>query len=105
MGTGSQVLPSQCRTNKRSTLCTNERVLLVEGRQLTSSVCFVDTSQLLILEKKRVSEMDVASSRDLVQPPSWSWLRPARGLQPAGQSQAPLEGLKSFLERKRACGP
>ena len=29
--TGSQVLPSQCRTNKRSTLCTNERVLLVEG--------------------------------------------------------------------------
>src|SRR6185503_12268797 len=28
-------------------------------RQPAASVCFVDTSQLLILEKKRVSEMDV----------------------------------------------
>ena len=34
------------------TLCTNERVLLVEGRQLTSWVCFVAKSQLLILERK-----------------------------------------------------
>ena len=83
----------------------NERVLLVEGRQLTSSVCLVAKSQLLILEKKALSGRLSRGGPTLYEVhPGPQRLR-SEGLSLPPDGKCPFECFETFLERYRAGCP